>query len=99
MKTIEPIITRTHHSGNGIQKIYRFPNGYGASVIRYKIKDYYGSYTNNDKEWELAVIKFKGTEDNSFELNYMTKITGDVMGYLSDEQVQKILKKISKLKK
>ena len=54
--------------GSGIAKKYYFANGYGASVVRFKLgsdpsvkmfaeNNRYGSYTSNEKEWELAVIK------------------------------------------
>jgi hypothetical protein len=63
----EPVLTRELNGGT--QDIYRFDNGYGASVI-----DSYMSYGT-----ELAVLTFD-TEDNlKFELNYDTGITGDVI--------------------
>lgn len=82
-----------------IHKIWRFKNGYGASVIRVKDKmtNEYMSYTNNNEEWELAVIKF--TDSNNYELVYNTEITNDVIGYLKKEEVEEILRKIKKLKK
>ena len=73
--------TNTIH-GDGIQKIYSFPNGYGASVVKHK-----GSYGFNDNKWELAVLK-------DGELCYSTDITSDVIGHLNDPQVDAILKQI-----
>ena len=60
----------------GTQRIYKFPNGYGASIIRHK-----GSYGFKDGLWELAVLDSTGT------LCYDTSVTNDVIGYLSDEEV------------
>jgi hypothetical protein len=37
----------------GVQKEYRFDNGYGASVIQHNY-----SYGNEQGLWELAVIKW-----------------------------------------
>lgn len=97
---IKPVVERPHGAGNGIQKLYRFPNGYGASVVRFSmLLGGYGSYTNNEDEWELAVVKFKGKKNDSFELDYSTPLTGDVIGHLTDEEVQEILRKIKALKK
>ncbi len=53
----DPYKEQIHPIGRGIQKLYKFPNGYGASVVRFKRgNDMYGSYTDNESEWELAVI-------------------------------------------
>ena len=60
----------------GTQRIYKFPNGYGASVIRHK-----GSYGFKNGLWEPAVL------DGSGDLCYSTSITNDVIGYLTDEEV------------
>ena len=76
--------TNTIH-GDGIQKVYSFPNGYGASVVKHK-----GSYGGKSGLWELAVLK-----DN--ELCYTTDITSDVMGHLNDPEVDRILNQISEL--
>jgi len=94
----KPIVEQAHSTGEGIQKIYRFPNGYGASVVRFKISSGYGSYTDNEQEWELAVIKFHGDKVKDFEICYDSGITDDVIGHLIDEEVEKILLRISKLK-
>ena len=60
----------------GTQRVYKFPNGYGASVIRHQ-----GSYGFKSGLWELAVL------DSSGDLCYSTPITNDVIGYLTDEEV------------
>ena len=78
------LIETNDHNG-GIQKVYQFPNGYGASVIQHK-----GSYGYQKGLWELAVL-FEG------ELCYGTEITDDVMGHLNDPEVDNILGKISRL--
>lgn len=107
MKIIKPYKERIHSSGSGIQKLYKFPNGYGASVVRFTLpmKAFmradpngmeYGSYTNNEDEWELAVIKW---EDDDYKLTYDTPITDDVMGYLGSKEVEDILKRIADLSK
>ena len=93
----DPSEERPYPIGNGRQLIWKFKNGFGASVVQFKIPitNSFGSYTNNDNEWELAVIKFK--EDN-FSLTYETEITNDVIGYLTKEKVEKLLMKIKSLK-
>lgn len=91
MVEIIPIIERVHPAGRGgTQKIYRFPNGYGASVIQYP-----GSYGYDDGLWELAVLKFR--DKDSWSITYDTPITDDVIGYLSEVEVQDILAKIEAL--
>ena len=83
----------------GTQKLWRFENGFGASVIQFKMMTgRYGSYTDDDTEWELAVIKFEdGDDDETFTLTYDTPITDDVIGHLQGKDIVKILKKIQKL--
>jgi len=93
----KPTRERPHSVGNGIQKIWRFKNGYGASIVQFKIGDIWGSYTDNDKEWELAVIKFASESLDSFTLVYDTAITNDVMGHLTGKKVIDLLKRIKEL--
>lgn len=70
------------------QTIYRFANGYGASVIN----DGYGSQAGLK---ELAVLEL--VEGEKFELTYETPITDDVLGHLTDEDVDRALKDIEAL--
>jgi hypothetical protein len=70
----------------GVQKLYRFENGRGASVIRHK-----GSYGFEKGLWELAVL------DGGDDIDYHTPITSDVVGHQTEEQIQTLLTEISKL--
>lgn len=74
---------------NGVQKVYKFENGYGASVVRH---DY--SYGGRVGKWEIAVLEFEGGDWN---LTYDTPITNDVLGHLSDEEVETTLEEIKNL--
>lgn len=79
-------------ANGGIQHVYRFPNGYGASVVQHSF-----SYGGKDGLWELAVVRFTGDGDREFSLCYDTHITSDVLGWLSDEDVNKTLDDIEAL--
>lgn len=79
---------------NGTQKLFRFKNGYGASVVRHSF-----SYGTEKGLWELAVIKYIGIGIDDFSLTYDTPITADVIGYLSEIAVEKLLSKIKALPK
>lgn len=83
------IIDRPLNGGN--QKVYKFENGYGASVISG------GTYTYGGDQGlkELAVLKFYDGE--SYKLCYDTEITDDVLGYLEDVEVNDLLKRIEEL--
>ena len=71
------------------QKIYRFRNGYGASVIRNSI-----SYGHELGLWEVAVIKWN---EDEWSLCYDTEITNDVIGYLNEDEVDNVLQQIEGL--
>ena len=77
-----------HRMGMGQQCIVQFPNGYGASIVK-------GEYTYGGPKglYELAVFGKNG------EITYDTPITEDVFGYLSEEEVEKILIDIKNLDK
>ena len=71
---------------NGYQLIYKFDNGYGASVVKHDF-----SYGGKDGRYEVAVL------DNEGALCYDTPITSNVLGYLNMSEVDKILVNISHL--
>ena len=66
--------------------VFQFANGHGASVIRNQY-----SYGGLAGFYELAVLK-------DGKINYKTKITDDVLGYLEPDDVTDILKQIENLK-
>lgn len=69
----------------GVRAVMEFPNGYAASVVKF-----YGSYGFEDDLWELAVMDGGG-------VCYETPITDDVLGYLSDSDVDGVLGRINDL--
>ena len=73
----------------GIQYLAFYPNGYGASIVKHSF-----SYGNSQGLWELAVIK--GTEGD-WNICYDTHITSDVLGFLSEAEVEETLVSIQNL--
>lgn len=96
MKTFDDLVFKPHGTGDGLHAIMFFPNGYGVSVVRFKFNGRYGSYTADEHEWELAVLK--GDETN-WGLCYSTRITNDVIGYLYKDDVTKIMRRVQLLRK
>ena len=68
------------------QCIVQFPNGYGASIVQ-------GEHTYGGKDglYELAVFGEDG------HISYDTPITDDVLGYLTEQDVEDTLNKIKNL--
>jgi hypothetical protein len=67
--------------------LYRFPNGYGASVANHDFS--YGT--------ELAVLHFDGEGDFDYSLDYSTPITDDVIGHLDSAMLDALLTRIEAL--
>lgn len=70
--------------------LFRFPNGYGASVISGAIA--YGSAT---APYELGVVKWNTNED--YQLCYNTPIAQDVIGHQTEQDVLQLLDQIQQL--
>lgn len=88
-----PNLERPHRADpNGIQRLYRFANGYGASVVRFD-----GSYGYARGLWELAVLAFNGPNLGDYQLCYTTVLTDDVLGYLTEAEVDALLDQIKTL--
>ena len=72
------------------QTIYKFPNGYGASVIKFNYV-YFGIGI------EIAVLRFD--EDGNWHIDYCTPITNDVICGLNEESRDLVLQEIFDLEK
>jgi len=75
---------------DGEQKLYRFSNGYGASVVRHSF-----SYGHEEGLRELAVIRFD--KAGEWDIVYDTPITSDVIGSLTPSEVETVLDAIAAL--
>lgn len=85
------------HDYTGIHYIFRFPNGYGASVVKA-----FGCAGYSDDMWELAVILYEEEDKKSpdeYVLVYPYPIVKHecVLGPLDDSRVREILQKIKDL--
>lgn len=70
----------------GIQWVFRFANGYGASVVQHPY-----SYGGDQGLWEMAVT------DHSGRLVYTTPVTDDVLGYQDEQQIAAALDQTCRL--
>lgn len=87
-----------HEDGYSFERnqwIFKFDNGYGASVIFHKMGSIVATYGTEENPFELGVL-CNFTEDG-YELCYDTPITDDVIGYLTEKEVEEYLEKIENL--
>lgn len=77
-----------HRVGKGVQYIYRFPNGIGASVVKFEIYKGIGSYGCEFGLYEMAQLHFINEEQPRI---------GDIEGYLTSKDVVKKLEQILKV--
>jgi hypothetical protein len=84
--TFNELIFVNHPMGIGVQCIVQYPNGYGASVVKGE-----HTYGGRDGLYELAVFGKDG------QITYNTPVTDDVLGYLTENDVEKILIDIKNL--
>lgn len=73
----------------GYQALAFFPNGYGVSVVRSPM-----SYGGPEGLYELAVLK--GDKD-AWILTYETEVTDDVLGYLTESDVEMYMNAVKSL--
>ena len=78
------ILMVEHRMGGDCVRLM-FPNGYGASIVRFN-----GSYGYEKGLWEVAVMTDRGP-------CYDTPITSDVIGYQSEAEVVELCKQIHAL--
>jgi hypothetical protein len=84
---------------DGVHVLIRFPNGYGASIIRHS-----GSYGGKKGLWEAGVIQFYGANNgtNSFwdfvgDALQLPEFEGEFQGWLDAKQVDNYLSLIALL--
>ena len=85
MKTFKDLKFSMHPKGNGLQATMDFNNSYGISVVRFK-----GSYGYERGLWEVAVL-YNGS------ITYTTDITNNVIGFLTEQNVTDIMKRVQAL--
>ena len=78
-----------HPIGNGVQARVLYPNGYGASIVKF-----HGSYGGDDGLYELAVLC---TDGEGLRITYDTPITDDVIGRLTPERVSELMAQVAAL--
>jgi hypothetical protein len=86
------MLVKEQPCNGGTQKLYRFENGYGASVIRHPF-----SYGSREGLWELGLIIYLGEGEDDWELHYDIQDFPDVIGYLSNSDVEELLTTIKAL--
>jgi hypothetical protein len=84
--TFNELNFQQHPMGMGKQCIVQFSNGYGASVVQGP-----HTYGGSNGLYEIAVFGKDG------QITYDTPITNDVLGYLSEQEVEKTLMDIKNL--
>jgi hypothetical protein len=89
MKTFKDIEFKEHPMGSefGILSKTMFDNGYGVSVVKSQY-----TYGGTMDLYEMAVL------DSDGHVTYITSITDDVVGYLTEEDVTEWMQKVQELK-
>jgi hypothetical protein len=84
--TFNELNFQQHPMGMGKQCIVQYSNGYGASIVQ-------GPHTYGGPNglYEIAVFGKDG------QITYDTSVTNDVLGYLSEQEVEKTLMDIKNL--
>ena len=89
---IEGIDVESNLHLGGERHIVRFPNGYGASVVRNRM-----SYGDDRGLYEVGVITYDRAKPSDWDLTYDTPITDNMLGWQSVEDVAEVLLRISRL--
>lgn len=81
-------IVKTQSIHGGFQAVLRFPNGYGASLVKHSFS--YGAV-------EIAVIKFDSADNEDWKIVYDTPIADDVIGCADANEARQVLSQIQSL--
>ena len=79
----EPCAEIFDYTSQKLHRVFRFPNGYGVSVVK-------GPKTKN-RQWELAIVQFYGSQFFEFYVDDTTKIANDLVAGLTDNEVDSIM--------
>lgn len=82
---------RFEHDEMGESAYHLYDNHYGVSVVR-------GPYTHGGRQglYELAVV-YMAPDDIYSQLVYDTPVTNDVEGYLTPDDVTRLMEQVSQL--
>ena len=75
----------------GVQRIYRFKNGYGLSLINGPLAHAYPF------AWEAAVLEDVSEDGNNFELTYDSPLTDDIIVFSSDEEANAFIRRAKRV--
>lgn len=79
------LVTERPHPLGGIQRIHRFPDGHGLSIVNSPMLHAYPF------AWECAVLENVSEDGNSFELTYDTDLTSDVEVFDTDQEMNSFI--------
>lgn len=75
----------------GVQRIYRFPNGFGLSAVNGSRLHVYPF------AWEIAVLKGVKEDGSGWaELTYETRLTNDVEVFITDDEANNFIRRAAK---
>lgn len=78
-------------SFSGVQRIYRFNNNYGLSLVNFPTLHTFPF------AWEAAVIRFYSSNSDEFEIVYDTELTDDVEVFDTDEEANAFIERAAQL--
>lgn len=84
------LFERVNDNIGGMQRVYRFPTGYGLSLINSTKAHFYRF------AWEAAVLENVSEDGEDFALTYDTELTDDVEVFMSDEETNAFIEKAKK---
>lgn len=92
MLTNENLLLERPHPGRlgGVQRIYRFANGFGLSVVNSPMLHAYPF------AWEIAVLENVTEDGADFDLTYDTPLTSDVEVFSNDAETNDFIHRATK---
>lgn len=86
------LLERPHPGGiGGVQRLYRYENGYGLSVVNSTMLHSYSF------AWEIAVVENMLEDGEGFDLTYDTELTNDVEVFSDDAETNAFIEKAASI--